>query len=586
MSQELVAQDNTAALALVERAIERLEPHGATTCLVHALDFWANELIDLGRSREAKQGLERALAVCDAMGDDELFYGTSATLAWHLAHLGDLDGALQRLDAAHARLSATSEPRREAYMAMMHTDVLIQHRRPVDEVVQAAQRALDIGREMELDFHMLTLVRANVAEAWLNSGRTRQAARALEGISPGADYDHWPIRWMSALVAIADGRLDEGLDTLTGLEVGTVPQNQLELARWIAMAHLWKGDPARAWTGLVRAIEKELGSPTVVDACLAFTAAARAAADLATLGARGRVTDGLASTLADLRVRAVVDPLGPAPAPILRRAATATWDAELARTDCRDTVGQWTLAATEWETLRSPHDAAYCRWRAAQVALRDGHGTLAARLLRRAAADAREHVPLTVRPSPAPQEAPHERPPPPGPATRTPPGPQRRAPRAAPPGRLAQPAHPRRRGRLHAHHRLGSLLDRHPPPRWGTLELVVEALDGDTVAFHDLWLAASTPGPVSGTAGTAGPRIAGRRAEMAAVRRHLETGTGLMLVTGEAGIGKTRLVTTAAETVDGFVARGSCLPRRCGRCRSCRWSTSCSRRWSPRTAGG
>ena len=97
-------------------------------------------------------------------------------------------------------------------------------------------------------------------------------------------------------------------------------------------------------------------------------------------------------------------------------------------------------------------------------------------------------------------------------------------------------------------------------PSWGTLELVVEALDGDTSAFHDLWLAASTPGPVSGTAGTAGPRIAGRRAELAAVRRHLETGTGLLLVTGEAGLGKTRLVTTAAETVDGFVARGSCLP--------------------------
>ena len=42
-----------------------------------------------------------------------------------------------------------------------------------------------------------------------------------------------------------------------------------------------------------------------------------------------------------------------------------------------------------------PHEAAYCRWRAAQAALRDGQGTVAARLLKRAAADAREHVPLS-----------------------------------------------------------------------------------------------------------------------------------------------------------------------------------------------
>ena len=56
------------------------------------------------------------------------------------------------------------------------------------------------------------------------------------------------------------------------------------------------------------------------------------------------------------------------------------------------------------------------------------------------------------------------------------------------------------------------------------------------------------------------PRIAGRVAELAAVRRHLESGTGLLLVTGEAGIGKTKLVTTSAGTIDAFVAVGHCLP--------------------------
>ncbi len=76
-------------------------------------------------------------------------------------------------------------------------------------------------------------------------------------------------------------------------------------------------------------------------------------------------------------------------------------------------------------------------------------------------------------------------------------------------------------------------------PTWGTLELVVEALDGDTAEFHDLWLAASTP---ADRPSPRAPRIAGRKAELTAVRRHLETGTGLLLVTGEAGMGKTTLV--------------------------------------------
>src|SRR5215207_7683982 len=76
-------------------------------------------------------------------------------------------------------------------------------------------------------------------------------------------------------------------------------------------------------------------------------------------------------------------------------------------------------------------------------------------------------------------------------------------------------------------------------PNWGTLELVVESMHGDTGQFHQFWLAAGTP-TTPDADGPALPRIAGRRLELGAVRSHLATGTGLLLVTGEAGIGKTR----------------------------------------------
>lgn len=96
-------------------------------------------------------------------------------------------------------------------------------------------------------------------------------------------------------------------------------------------------------------------------------------------------------------------------------------------------------------------------------------------------------------------------------------------------------------------------------PTWGVLELVVEALDGDVEEFRSLWLAADSPdGTPTGTA----LAIAGRRDELRTVRRHLAGGRGLLLVTGEAGMGKTRLVRTASALVAGstFVASGSCLP--------------------------
>ena len=74
---------------------------------------------------------------------------------------------------------------------------------------------------------------------------------------------------------------------------------------------------------------------------------------------------------------------------------THLWRAELARIDRTATIESWARAATAFDRLTWPHDAAYCRWRAAQVAQRTGEGTLASRLLNRAAADARTHVPLS-----------------------------------------------------------------------------------------------------------------------------------------------------------------------------------------------
>jgi hypothetical protein len=351
--------------------------------------------MELGRDGEATDSLKRALEVCEVLEDPGLFFGTSASLAWHLAHMGDLNGALERIQAARDRMPGSAGPRRESYLAMCHTDALIRHRRPVEEVIAAAEPALMIGRELQMDFHYMTVTRTNVAEALINTGRVHRAAELLAQFSISDTYDHWSLRWISAEVAIAEGRLDDGLTAFLALEgTGNGPENHLNSAHWIAIAQLWKGDPAAAWAAVIPAMEGLLESATLADYGGSFATAARAAADLARRPDGRDHAQHLRATLDGLRGRALVDPLGPGPAPIVRPAVTAQWHAELARIDDLDTVEQWSLAATSWDAFSSPHDAAYCRWRASQVALREGQGAVAARLLKRAATEAREHVPL------------------------------------------------------------------------------------------------------------------------------------------------------------------------------------------------
>ncbi|MEP9381616.1 ATP-binding protein [Nocardioides cheoyonin] len=393
MGKSMSTHDVHASVWFLDRAVSRLDGHGPSDCLARALDLRANVLLEVGRPEEARHDLERALETCIALDDDVLFFQTSATLAWQLAYHGDLPGALERIREAHARVPTPAEPRVEAYVAMTHTDLLLRYHRPVEEVVAAAQRALEIGAEWDMDFHVLSFVGANVAESLADAGRIRQAAEVLAGIPTLGEFDHWPVQWISARIAVESGRLDDALDLLATLTVGTVPGNLLEKARLTAIAHLWKGAPEEAWACLLPPIRDIVGNAASRDAGAAFMTAARVAADLAR---RGVDPAELASVLVGLRGEAAVDPLGPGTAPPVRPATSATWTAELARLAGTDTPQQWVAAASEWDALRSPHEAAYCRWRGGQAAYAGRQATLAQRLLRRAAGEAREHVPLSA----------------------------------------------------------------------------------------------------------------------------------------------------------------------------------------------
>jgi hypothetical protein len=244
---------------------------------------------------------------------------------------------------------------------------------------------------------VVSVLRENVA---LGAGGGVLGPPAAAGIDPQTQapvsLDRWLLRLARVLLDALRG--DSGAaDRLDGLE--RLPAT---LQAWcvppVALVELWCRQPERALDRLTSHLEGAIsaGEPRPDEGTFALTA--RAAADVvaSTAGTeQRRRRDALTLSLEEMRSAADDLPVDPCRAvDAASRAGAATYAAEMARLTDQQTVDPWVAAAAEWDKLSRPHDAAYCRWRAAQVALATGRATTATALLRRAARQAREHVPL------------------------------------------------------------------------------------------------------------------------------------------------------------------------------------------------
>ncbi|WP_374456100.1 AAA family ATPase [Nocardioides sp.] len=382
-------------LALIDQALEihRLLPEGPG--LVRALNRKRLLLEDLGRFDEALVHVREAAEVSARIGDARLQRYHRTTLAGPHGTDGDVAGCFELLRQAAALTPDGTDPLGDIRQAVMATDVLLKNCATVDEIEAVARPAFEAATSLGVDSEMVMFLRGNVVEAMLRAGQVARAT-ALLGVGPDdpPDYDHWVLHFLRAEIDVISGRVIEGAARFEEVRrvVGAPDSVQSDFLGELVDMDYWTGTPTRLIDQILHCIQVNLdggASPRML-----FRAVVGAARSIASGADPTRGRSPYREVVLELAERCGIGSAGPSDDPCVAAHRCAV-SAELARHDGTATAALWADVAARWDALDRPHDAAYARWRAAQCALREGRGTVAARLLKRAAADAREHVPLT-----------------------------------------------------------------------------------------------------------------------------------------------------------------------------------------------
>ena len=386
------------ASALLEKAIRMYARMPESPAYVDALERQEAQLRMLGRYTEAAAAMAQAIEIGARLGYTRLQRGMHARLAWHAAVVGNADLALAEIETALRIEVPWPEPEGDVHLAAWQTDLLLMGGADALEVEAVGRRGLDAAAAWGLDTFLVAKVCAHVSQALTRAGQVQRAAELVDPVTENAIVrDLWPVHMERAGLDVLRGRVEaasERLDALWALDVPWMSQ-RIELAEHAAIADLWRGRPRPAFDRVMKELRVALGTDVAVHVGGALALAARAAADLADARSLTAATRReLLGEVEGLLAQAAIDPFAVHPVMATRPALAATWAAETARLAGTPSVELWAAATQEWDRLTRPHDAAYCRWRAAQVALATGQGSTALRLLRRAERDAREHVPL------------------------------------------------------------------------------------------------------------------------------------------------------------------------------------------------
>jgi tetratricopeptide (TPR) repeat protein len=379
-------------LELVSRALDAYDAAPPCEGHVRALFVLEFTLRKLGRLDESAAAVERGVRVAAQLPNLGWYRRMLVQRAWFAARDGDREVALKIAREAAEVEVVGPDPRGEALLAGTTTDILLLTAADVEDVVSAGTRGLDAVAPWGLDTYAVHAIRLNMAVAMRRAGQVRRASEFIRRCSDeggGRPRDR-VFELERAPLEMLEGRSERALALVAELDelrLWSGLEDRIEVDLTLAEVELWTGRSAGALRRLVHLARAAAPTESARDVGAVLAYAARAAADCRDPAAH--------RTLVTLRRSCSVDPFESERGPFDRRAWGRTWTAEMARLGQEETTEDWRLAAAEWDALGRPHEAAYCRWRGAQVALRAGHGTLASRLLVRGASDAREHAPLS-----------------------------------------------------------------------------------------------------------------------------------------------------------------------------------------------
>lgn len=387
-------------LALLDEALALLERHEPSPELAEVLAERVNFFLQSGRYDDVKVAVRRRQELFSAQ-DARTRRRWEASSIWLAAHDGDLDQALATARDILGDRHAGQDPFADLVIAANATGVMSFANVPpreIEELARSALRAADANNLTES--YPSALVRINIAVTHLNTGDLVRAREVLAPVtSTSASLNTADAHVVLAAVELREGRLDAALDRWRHAyeQVSNHNQNWAEGVHWYAEGLLWTGDVDGALRLLDEGLEVSLPTEAVTNTAPLLCLRARASADqLARDGAAGAGRRVVVRQLADLAAGALRDPFEARAHYVALPAMGLLWRAEVARVGGDHAAHLWASAAAAFDQLAWPHDAAYCRWRAAEAALQHGAGTRAARLLARAAAQARHHAPLSA----------------------------------------------------------------------------------------------------------------------------------------------------------------------------------------------
>lgn len=397
-SQRYEEGDGAAAEELMDQALRLLEPLPPSSELFRLLEDRTGLLVQMGRNREALDTVNRSAELLEVA--DARFRGRHrAPMLWReILATGDAEAAVEEALRAFED-DADPDPVAELMIAANATDALLGMSSPAAraEAIARAPLATAAAWDLELSYPG-ALVRTNVCWAHLLEGNTRAARAWIEPITrSGPTTNTASAHLMLAAVELREGHTPAALRRTREADqhIRIHDQNWTLCLPWAAEIELWAARASETCPRLTDVLARDLAGEQAAAAAPLLVALARAHAEVMDeTAAPASLRRSMGSSLRAQVAGASTDPFGPGVPDVATTAHAVMWEAELSRLEDRATVDVWARAASQWDLLGRPHQAGYCRWRGAQVALRAGRGSVATRLAIRARADARQHVPL------------------------------------------------------------------------------------------------------------------------------------------------------------------------------------------------